>query len=199
MSATLKYGPQTAEIGAFLERARTLTIEEVRALSAGWKMGTDPSAALDAALSAVQDAGRLAKWDEVWYAVRDAMWSPEFKSELGAAWYWAWYAVRNAAYALSARDLITPDGFTWAHYYLLAGPWQRVAGEFITPESIDVITSNGWVPLYLDGRTVIGRAQVRGNIAEVVIDDEVAHELFVYSLNGLSIAYRPLIETESPA
>jgi hypothetical protein len=129
MADTRKYGPQTAEVGAFLERARTLTIEEVRALSAGWKMGADPSAALDAALSAVQGAGRLANWDEVWYAARDAMWNPKFKSEVGAAWYWAWYAVRNAAYALSARDLITPEGFTRDHYYLLAGPWQGVAGE----------------------------------------------------------------------
>ena len=62
--------------------------------------------------------------------------------------------------------------------------------SFITQEAIDGMTSNGWIPLYLEGRTVIGKANIKGNMMEVEIDDEAARELFDYNLIGLSIVHR---------
>ena len=133
MTDTLKYGPQTAEVEALLERARTLTDVEVLALGA--VRGVVPDAALytalyaawDAVLSAAWGAARDAalytvwnvargSWDEVWDAVWDAVGGSGRDAAL------------DAAYALFARDLITPAGFTQAHYDLLTGPWRRVVG-----------------------------------------------------------------------
>ena len=106
-----KYGPQTAEIEAVIERLKTMTADEIEALAAAW----------DAARTVAWDAARTAAWYDVRYDVRDATW--------GAAWYdvrydvrdATWGAVRDAILALLVKDLITPEQFD-----LLYGPWKQV-------------------------------------------------------------------------
>ena len=102
----LKYGPNTAEVQALIDKLRTLTVDQARQLDAAW----------DSAWSDVwSDA-----WNSVWKAARTAAWY--------AARDVAWDAAREAAWdailALLVKDLITPEQFD-----LLYGPWKQVMEE----------------------------------------------------------------------
>ena len=95
-------GPQGPEVAAIIDRARTLTTDELRQLGAA--RGAALGAAWDAAWGAARDAAR----DAAWGAARDA----------------AWGAARNAALATLVRDLVTPK-----QYDLLMAPWRTVIGD----------------------------------------------------------------------
>lgn len=47
-------------------------------------------------------------------------------------------------------------------------------------------TSEGYIPLYLENRTVIGKARIKDNMVEMEIDDETVLELMGSNLIGLS-------------
>lgn len=113
MTDTMKYGPQTPEIEALLERARTLTDTEVLALREAWN--ATPGEAWCEAWRWVWDALRAARLDEAWDDVGQE------DASRGAP--------LDAVIALVARDLITPTGFTQEHYDLLTGPWRKVIGK----------------------------------------------------------------------
>ena len=102
-----KYGPNSAQVEALLEKIKTITPEQAKALDAPW------------------DAPWKAVWGAAWVAVREAA--------LEAALEAAWVAVREAALeaALVAvwdavlvtvtKDLISEDDFN-----ILYGPWASV-------------------------------------------------------------------------
>ena len=95
-------GPQGPEVVAIIDRARTLTTDELRQLDATW------DATWGATWDAAWDAARVATWDATW----------------DAAWDAAWNAARDAALATLVRDLITPK-----QYDLLMAPWRTVIGD----------------------------------------------------------------------
>ena len=97
----MKYGPQTAQIETLLEQIKSLTPEQIEALSAAW--------------GAAWGAARFAAWDAAWDAARDAALS----AALSAAWNAAWGAVL----ALVVQDLISEE-----HFNILYGPWASVMG-----------------------------------------------------------------------
>ena len=117
-----RYGPQTAEIEALLERIRNLTDDEAQEF---W-----------VARYAARYAARAAVW-----AALGAAWYAAMASE-DAARYAAWNAVpvtvwaaaRDAVVALAVRDLIGQHGFTQEHYDILVGPWESVIGTEWTRE-----------------------------------------------------------------
>lgn len=116
MTDTTKYGPQTAEVEALLERVRLLTDADIQALKV---------AAITAWITAwykawhtMHRAVRDSVWDSVWAAI-DEVWKTSRQQHLA----------HIALLALVVRDLITPDGFTQADYDLLTGPWRRVIGK----------------------------------------------------------------------
>ena len=74
-------GPQGREVAAIIDRARTLTADELRQLGAAW------------------DAARDAAWGAAWGAARNTAW--------GAARA----AARDATLATLVRDLITPEQY----------------------------------------------------------------------------------------
>ena len=76
-----KYGPQTAEIEAIIERLKTMTVDEAKALAAAWY------------------DDRTAAWKAAWYAA----WYAAVDAARDAAWY--------AILALLVSDLITPEQF----------------------------------------------------------------------------------------
>ena len=49
-----------------------------------------------------------------------------------------------------------------------------------------VSDTQGYIPLYLEGGTVIGKAIVKGNIIEIEVDDETVLDLMGANLIGLS-------------
>ena len=105
-----KYGPQTAEIEAIIERLKTMTVDEVEALAA----------ARDAARKAARTAAWKAARTAAWYAARDVAWDAARE----AAW--------DAILALLVKDLITPEQFD-----LLYGPWASVMEKEVDKESED--------------------------------------------------------------
>jgi hypothetical protein len=112
VNAELKYGPQTAEVEALLERVRTLSDAEVLALREAWN--ATPGEA----------------WCEAWRWVWGALHAARLEAAVDDAANDAWRgAPLDAVLALIARDLITPDKFTQAHYDLLTGPWRKVIGK----------------------------------------------------------------------
>ena len=118
-----RYGPQTTEIEALLDRVRNLTDDEAQALADAWDAVWD---ACDAAwVAACADA-----WD-AWVAAWDAAWD---------AWDAIWdvcdatRATRDVVLALVVRDLIGQHGFTQTHYDTLVAPWESVMGTEWTRE-----------------------------------------------------------------
>ncbi len=108
-----KYGPQTAEIEALIDRIRTLTPSQSEALRLAWVARTVmPDAswnrALDASCTTALDAARDAAW-------RDAR---------IAAGTEDWNAARNAILALVVRDQIAHEQFD-----TLYGAWKSVMEE----------------------------------------------------------------------
>ena len=124
-----RYGPQTTQIEALLERARNLSDEEAEALSA-----------------AAQDAARDATWD-TWVtrraAARDAAWDASRDADR-QAWVArvardardARGAAREAVLVLVVRDLIGQHGFTQRHYDTLVALWESVMGTEWTRETL---------------------------------------------------------------
>ena len=107
-----RFGPNTAQVEAFLRVVRALSDEQVETARAAWV--ADRDAAVDAARDAAVDAARVAAWD----AARGAAWY--------AVWVTAWDAARGPAWgavlALVVRDLISPE-----HFDVLTAP-MRAAG-----------------------------------------------------------------------
>ena len=126
-----RYGPQTAQIEALLDRVRNLSGDEKEALRDAWTARADARAdALEAwvaAWTAARVAGRAATWDAAWYAA----WVVRTD-----AWDAAPDAVRHAMQALLVRDLIGQNGFTQEHYDTLVGPWESVMGTEWTRETL---------------------------------------------------------------
>ena len=115
-----RYGPQTTQIEALLERVRTLTGAETKALRDAWV--TARGAVRYPAWAAAHDAAREAAWG-AWDAG-------------SADWDTAWYATRDAVQALAVRDLVGQHGFTQEHYDALVGPWETVMGTEWTRETL---------------------------------------------------------------
>ena len=111
-------GPQGHEVVAIIDRARMLTADELRQLTAARDAAQDATwvAAWYAARDAAWVAARDAAWDAAWYAARDAAWDATRDAAWGAAW--------GAALATLVRDLITPE-----QYDLLMAPWRTVIGD----------------------------------------------------------------------
>ena len=107
LPAWMALGPNGEAVADLIERARHLTVDEIRRLAAAWEAAWDASrdAAWVAAREAARDAARDAAREAAWDASRDA----------------AWVAAWDAAIALLVRDLITPEQFD-----LLYGPWASV-------------------------------------------------------------------------
>lgn len=122
----MNYGPQTPEIVALIERARSLTARKARQLYAAWAAASD--AARDAAQNAASDAARYAARDATQNAASDAAWNAAWDATIYVARDVARDAAWAAAYALVVRDLIGQHGFTHQHYDLLTGPWAQVIG-----------------------------------------------------------------------
>ena len=107
---TQKYGPQTAEIEALIDRIRTLTPNQSEALRVAWVARTVmPDASWNRALDASCTTALAAARDAAW---RDA------RTAAGAA---DWNAARYAILALVVRDRITPEQFE-----VLYDPWKSV-------------------------------------------------------------------------
>ena len=107
-----RYGPQTVEVEALLERARNLTDDEVKALRGAWD---DARAAMRA--WGARAAARYAAHDAAWDVRDDAAWTAREAAwgawDAGSAdWAAAWHAVRDGVQALVVRDLIGQHGFT---------------------------------------------------------------------------------------
>jgi hypothetical protein len=112
-----KYGAQTIEMEAFIDRLSTITPEQLDALSKAYNTATAarPEELWDAWCSA-ELVGRDEMREEAWSVARDAVRT----GKRNAAWYSGWYAIL----AILVRDLITPDQFD-----LLYSPWTSVMGK----------------------------------------------------------------------
>lgn len=106
------FGPNGAAVVALIERARTLTLQEVTLLAAARDAAR--VAAWNAARNAARDAAKVAAWD----AGRAAAWNAAWNA---AAWN---AAARDAAWALVVRDLISEEKFR-----ALTRSWVSVMGE----------------------------------------------------------------------
>ena len=107
-------GPQGVHVAALIERARHLTLDEVRALAP--VRGDAWVAARDAAWVAAWDAASDAAWDAAIDVARTA----------------AWVAARDTAGALVVRDLLTAED-----YDTLTRPWREAIGP-IHPDDPDM-------------------------------------------------------------
>jgi hypothetical protein len=121
-----EHGPQTPAVLALVERARTLTPDEITELGVVWETVRDKA----------RDAAWFAAESSAGYAV-GAAWSVT-GADGGAAWAAAWSAARHADWsvtraaraavvdavlALALRDELDSD-----HYRTLTGPWAEVIG-----------------------------------------------------------------------
>ena len=110
-----KYGPNTTEVEALLEKIKTITPEQAKALDAPW----------DAPWKAVWGA----VWTAVWGAGREAGREAALEAALEAAWVavretaWdaGWVAVRDAVLVTVTKDLISEEDF-----HTLYSPWASV-------------------------------------------------------------------------
>jgi hypothetical protein len=119
----LIYGPQTATILALIERAHTLTPDELTALAAAWDVVARDAAwnARDAAWDAARMNASRHAWDAV-IAARHAARHAAMTTVRDAAGDVA-LAAGDAALALAVRDLIPRTA-----YDALTGPWARTIG-----------------------------------------------------------------------
>ena len=126
-----RYGPQTPQIEALLERARNLTDDETKALRDAWTArDADRDDAQEAAWDAwdaARAAARAAARDAAWDPAQDAAWTVR-----DAAWDAFW----DATQALVVRDLVGQNGFTQEHYDTLVAPWESVMGTTCTRETL---------------------------------------------------------------
>ncbi|WP_276947115.1 hypothetical protein [Ferrimicrobium acidiphilum] len=105
-----KYGPQTAEVEEMIERIRTITPKQTKALKDAWKeawewtRGSAWSTTQEAVWVVLQHAGRDKIWSDAWVAVVQ---DGALKKNMGVAIEATW----DAALALVARDLIPPELF----------------------------------------------------------------------------------------
>jgi hypothetical protein len=116
-----KYGPNTAQVEAYLAILPTLTAGQwVAARDAAWVVRRARVAAWDAAWDAARDASRDASWDATrdaaWVAARDAAWVVRRARDAA-----------RAAEALVVRDLITPE-----HFDTLTAPMRAAGIDFGT-------------------------------------------------------------------
>lgn len=114
-----RYGPQTVEVEALLDRIRTLTEKE--------------AGAFRVARNAVGYAALQAEW-----AARDSAWAARAACSVPrwpAVPFTVWDAIRDALLALSVRHLIGQHGFTQEHFDTLVGPWESVVGTEWTREA----------------------------------------------------------------
>ncbi|ALJ19532.1 hypothetical protein [Microbacterium sp. No. 7] len=109
------YGPQGAEIAAFIDRVVQLTGEEAASLQASAPLSQSAIAMLQAGAAArLAGDDRLAGWIQARSDAASA--APSLSDYVG-----------RIAGALAVRDLIgTP--FTQAHYDLLTATWRREIG-----------------------------------------------------------------------
>jgi hypothetical protein len=117
-----KYGPQTVEIEALIERVETVTPKQIVALAKSYAAarseelwGTAWGVAWDKAWYMMWKAEREEAWDAVWPVVLAARKIAQEDTSR---------AIRNATLALLVRDLIPTEQFD-----LLYGPWKIVMGE----------------------------------------------------------------------
>ena len=111
-----RYGPQTAQIEALLERVRNLSGDETQAFRDAWDAR---DAGRDADRIAARAAATDAAWDTAWDTARAVAW---------AAW--------DAVLALVVRDLVGQHGFTQEHYDTLVALWESVMGTTWTRETL---------------------------------------------------------------
>ena len=102
-----KYGPNSAQVEALLEKIKTITPEPAKALDAPW----------DAPWKAVWGAGREAGREAALEAALEAAWVAVRET----AWDAGWVAVRDAVLVTVTKDLISEDDFN-----ILYGPWASV-------------------------------------------------------------------------
>lgn len=106
-------GPNGESVAALIDRAGTLTPEEVERVVAVWVAAVD--AAVDvagtAARGAARDAARVAAGTVAGTAAGTAARVAARGAARDATGNAAWYAARYAAIALVVRDLITPEQF----------------------------------------------------------------------------------------
>jgi hypothetical protein len=125
-------GPNGQEVVALIERARTLTADEVGRLRAA--LDAARNAAWNAALDAARNAARNAAWNAAWNAARNAARNAAWNAALDAArnaardaardealGYTLLDAVLDAVLALLVRDLLTEEQFQ-----VLVGSWLSV-------------------------------------------------------------------------
>ena len=97
---TERYGPQTVQVEALLDRVRNLTEKETEALGDAWK--TRQHVAQDVAWYADRFSARDVAWTAILYAAREAVWDPAWD-----AWCAVCDAVSDAVNALVVRDLLS--------------------------------------------------------------------------------------------
>ena len=109
MTPVDEFGPQAADVRAFLAELETLTPDEWERIATAWL--DTPEADLDAAGDAASEV--------FWNAARYAAWGPPLDLARDPnARVAAWDAVR----ALVVRDLIGHPGFARENYDTLVGP-----------------------------------------------------------------------------
>ena len=106
-----KYGPQTAEVKKLIEKIKTITPEQAKALDAPWDAPWKAvwGAVWTAAIGAGREAALEAALEAAWVAVRETAWDA------------GWVAVWDAVLVTVTKDLISEDDFN-----TLYGPWASV-------------------------------------------------------------------------
>ena len=112
-----RFGPNTAQVEAFLRVLRGLSGEQIETARADW------DAASDAAWAAARDAAWDAARDADWYAARAAARAAARDTVWDAVWGPAW----DAAVALVVRDLISQE-----HFDTLTAPMRAAGVNFDT-------------------------------------------------------------------
>ena len=104
-----KYGPNTTEVEALLEKIKTITPEQAKALDAPYAPWKAVWGVLTAARGAGREAALEAALEAAWVAVRETAWDA------------GWVAVWDAVLVTVTKDLISQKEFD-----LLYGPWASV-------------------------------------------------------------------------
>ena len=106
-----KYGSQTTEVEALLEKIKTITPEQAKALDAPWAAPWKAvwGAVWTAARGAGREAALEAALEAAWVAVRETAWDA------------GWVAVWDAVLVTVTKDLISEEDF-----HTLYSPWASV-------------------------------------------------------------------------